>query len=177
MVFLRQIKDENGMLMVFGKPCIFMPVRMFIEMQRELEREFPRAVVAKVYHDIGRRRTIRGAVFFDALRGINRAFEKLSLGSPLIQMGALSLSSTGWGDYAIIRSNNDKIIFKTGNSPFAAAQKKELSATKRPVCNILAGMIAGAAEVWKGGRFEAREKACAATGKGNECVFEVKRIK
>ncbi|MBI5225073.1 hypothetical protein HY989_04350 [Candidatus Micrarchaeota archaeon] len=176
MLFLKQIRDENGMLMAFGKPCVFMPVRMFIEMQRELELEFPKKKVREVFHDIGRKRTIRGALFFKALRGINRAFETLSLGSPLVQMGALSLSSTGWGDFTILKSTKDKIIFKTANSPFAYAQKKELEPTNEPVCQILAGMIAGAAEVWKGGRYKAKEISCAASGKTNECVFEVQRI-
>ncbi len=175
MVFLKQIRDENGLLMVFRKPCVFMPVRMLIEIQRELEKDFPKEKVKRIFHNVGRKRTIRGAVFFSALRGINRTFERLSLGSPLIQIGALSLSSTGWGDFSIVKSTDENIIFKTPNSPFAAAQKRELGISKEPVCDLIAGMIAGAAEVWKGGNYEAREIVCASSGRSQECVFEVVR--
>ncbi|MFH1258128.1 MAG: 4-vinyl reductase [Candidatus Micrarchaeota archaeon] len=176
MVLLKQIRDDNGMLVVFGKPCVFMPARMLIEIQRELEQEYPPEKVRALFNKIGRKRVHKGAVFFKALRGINLAFEKLTLGSPLVQLGALSLSSTGWGDFTVQKIAKGRIIARTRNSPFAAAHLKEIGISKEPVCHLLAGMIAGAAEVSQGGYFRAKEINCAATGKARECVFDVRKI-
>ncbi|MFH1257958.1 MAG: 4-vinyl reductase [Candidatus Micrarchaeota archaeon] len=173
MVFLKQIRDENGMLVVFGKPCFFMPARMLIEIQAELSASFGKEKVGKAFFEVGRRRTHKGALFFSALRGVNRAFETLHLGSPLLELGALSLSSTGWGDFTVMKLGKNRIIAKCPNSPLAAAYRKEIGFSKEPVCGILAGMIAGAAEVWQGGSFSAKETSCAAMGKAKECVFEV----
>ena len=173
MVFLKQIRDEDGLLMVFGKPCFFMPARMLLEIQSELESKFPKKIVREIFEEIGRERTHKGALFFSALRGISRAFETLHLGSPLLEMGALSLSSTGWGDFTAQKIGKGRIIVRCPNSPFANAHKKEIGISKGPVCFMLCGMIAGAAEVWQGKKCKAREINCAATGKVPECVFEV----
>jgi hypothetical protein len=176
MIFLKQIKGEDGLLMVFGKPSMFLPARMVIEMQTELEKAFPKEKVGKIFHSIGKNRIVKGASFFSKFKGLSRAFERLSFGSPLVQMGSLSLSATGWGDFTIINSSPRRVLIKSSNSPFARAQLKEIGLAKKPVCFLLAGMLAGATNIALGGNYRAKEIQCAAMGKSKECIFEVVKI-
>ena len=180
MIVLKKINFENGLITVFGRAVVFMPVEVMLEMYDWSLKECGKKKADTFMYHMGYYQTKSGSGKYMANKSeMSKLFTRLTYtGDPAMEMGRDVLKFTGWGDHQIaeIASDGSKMIIKTIVSPVAKAYLANKGKSKAPVCHYLAGLLAGVAESVRGNKYECKETACAATGMSNACIFELKKI-
>jgi predicted hydrocarbon binding protein len=89
-------------------------------------------------------------------------------------MGRETLKFMGKGDIQIreVLNGGEKIVLSNANSPFALEHIKTRGKSDVPVCHYLKGVMCGVMQAFYKKEYTAVERACKATGKSGECVFE-----
>ncbi len=175
------LRMEDGNVTLLDRSMVIIPVEVLLKLHEDLSGKMGEAGADSVLFEAGRFETVTGSVRYLARRNeLRSVFPSVSnTGDPSIEMGREALKFMGKGDIRIkeVLNKGQKVVLSTANSPFALEYLKTRGKSARPVCHYLRGVMAGVQEAYYGGRYEASELSCKATGKSEECVFEFKRIR
>jgi predicted hydrocarbon binding protein len=170
---LKQIREEDGLIVGFSQVLVLMPAQTLLDLEQEIAKKLGCETARTILIEAGKKRVKQSASYLKLIKNIFLAFEKLPFGSPLIQLASEAWKVCGWGEYSIIKLGKSKILVKTKTSPLARSQLNVYGRSEKPVCSYICGMLAGGAEAVYGEKFNCKETSCTATGKSNECIFEL----
>jgi len=167
LVLLQGMDLGKGEIKLFGDRMMLMPVQFFADMTK-ISGNSPE--FAELQYRACRDATMRHYAEMKEKKGMS---QKELLGWARDLMGLI-----GWGDGSFIESDamHGKDTLEMPNSSVAVEYLKLHGKSDEPVCHMLAGGVAGAANALLGREdMEAQETKCLAKG-DKKCVFECRPI-
>lgn len=170
------LKMENGNLSILDRSMVIIPVEVLLKHHENLCESVGRQEADRLVFEAGKFETTTGSVRYLARKEeLRTIFPNVSkTGDPSIEMGRETLKFMGKGDIQIreVLNKGQKIVLSNANSPFALEYIKTRGKSEAPVCHYLKGVMCGVMQAFYKKEYTAVERACKATGKSNECVFE-----
>jgi len=164
----KALKNEEGTLTLFGKPCLIMPIDTILYTMKLMENELGVDKTKWIWYHVGKFQAIAG------FKMINERFgyaKTLSEKKKLLDFNTGQTQILGLGAYTYRRMDFENNYFiGEGKSPFADEYKKIFGIQKEPVDYFLNGACAGAVETTIEKEVVSIETKCAAQGK-NVCQF------
>ncbi|MFH0949192.1 MAG: 4-vinyl reductase [Candidatus Aenigmatarchaeota archaeon] len=151
LVLSKQMKFEEGSIILYGQPIIMFPVYGMIGILKELEKNKYEKILYYEYKTLGKKWTT-----------VLRNTYKIKKGEIFQTAGSNILAMAGWGivKVADIDSKIPVIKFRFENSSVANAYGK----TDHAVCHMFRGMAAGAMCIEYGKEMDGIETKCKAMG-------------
>lgn len=150
---------EGGSFRIFGERLLIMRPHALVDLQKHLEQTVGLSAKGFLYL-AGEKSAREGHALFERLSPANpegATDEFAALAKSVAPMAFL-----GWGRFAVAPADpaSHRYLVTLENSPIAEAY----GPSKKPVCHLLAGWVAGTAELVLGRSFLCDEIACKAMG-------------
>lgn len=156
------ISTENGLILIWGDPNVFFPMKSFVFLQSFLEKKFGEAG-SNILYWLGK---VNGRTATEVL------IKRYGFNSKDLDKFVNGATQDGFGYFEItnVKHNPLHAVLVGTNCVYAEAYRAEYGKQKCPVCHYIGGIIAGGSEPLFNRSMKIEEEKCVAKG-DSKCVI------
>ncbi len=178
MIFAKMVIFGSESINLLGRRVALIPIEVILKMEQDLAGKLGKKEAREFIYNWGKYQTETGSKrYLSNKKALSGMFQRLpATGNPSLELGRNVIRFCGWGDIKILTAKKmgNEMVLEVKKSPFALEYLEKKGKSKGPVCNYLAGIIAGVAKATYKKECVCTEKSCAATGIADSCLFELK---